>query len=163
MAYRKLNGRTGESKTRLYKCWCSMRTRCRPKLAAKYPIYGGRGISVCPEWDKSYQAFAKWARANGWVETAERGRCTLDRIDVNGNYCPENCRFVDMKMQGRNRRVKKKYTVNGKNYLFVELAEKYGLTISVLNMRLARLKPGEDLHTALSKPYKQKQRRTKGG
>lgn len=163
MAYRKLNGKTGESTSRLYRCWNSMRTRCRPKLSAKYPLYSGRGIKVCPEWDNSYSEFAKWARANGWQDDAPRGNCTLDRIDVNGDYCPKNCRFVNMKLQGRNRRNNAKYSIRGRQYLFVELADKYGLPLNVLNMRLIRMKPTDDLHTILSKPYKKKTRITKGG
>lgn len=86
---------------RLYKVWLSMRSRIYNPHEAVYKHYGGRGITMCKEWD-DYQAFRTWAYANGYDETAKRGKCTIDRIDVNGNYCPENCRFVDQSTQMKN-------------------------------------------------------------
>lgn len=68
---------------------------------------GGRGIKVCQEWHK-IENFYKWAYNNGYDENAERGECTIDRIDVNGNYEPSNCRWVDMKTQANNKRNTKK-------------------------------------------------------
>lgn len=94
----------GGSKGRLYRVWRCMKQRCCDPRRPDYPYYGGRGISVCDEWMHDYQAFHIWAMANGYNPTAPKGKCTIDRIDVNGNYCPENCRFVSMKIQNTNRR-----------------------------------------------------------
>lgn len=97
-----------KSRSRLYGVWSGMRHRCNNKNASKYNFYGGRGISVCDEWNNSFENFYQWAMENGYDENAKRGDCTLDRIDTNGNYEPSNCRWVDMKIQSNNTRRNKK-------------------------------------------------------
>lgn len=91
------------SRKRIYWVWHGMKSRCTNPNAASYVNYGGRGITVCKEWSESFTAFRIWAYANGYDENAPRGACTLDRIDADGNYCPENCRWVGMDVQGANR------------------------------------------------------------
>jgi hypothetical protein len=84
-----------------------MRKRCNNKHDKKYLDYGGRGIRVSVEWD-NYNDFRNWAMQNGYNPNAKRGKCTLDRIDNDGNYAPNNCRWVDMKTQCNNRRPRRK-------------------------------------------------------
>lgn len=91
------------SRTRLYWVWHSMKSRCTNPTCTGYQLYGGRGISVCREWMDSFTAFREWAFAAGYDETAPHGQCTLDRINADGNYCPENCRWADMLTQANNK------------------------------------------------------------
>ena len=94
----------GKRHTRLYYVWLDMKTRCENPKVNSYKNYGGRGVKICEAWRNSFQAFHDWAMSNGYDPNAKRGDCTLDRIDVNGNYCPDNCRWVDMKVQNSNKR-----------------------------------------------------------
>lgn len=93
-----------KSNSRLYKVWNAMKERCYTTTAHNYYLYGGRGITICDEWRNDFQAFYDWAMANGYDENAPFGQCTIDRIDVDGNYEPSNCRWVDAKTQMNNRR-----------------------------------------------------------
>ena len=94
-----------DKRERLYTVWAAMKTRCENPNHVHYRHYGGRGIKVCAEW-ADYVVFRAWALANGYDPLAAKGQCTIDRIDVDGDYCPENCRWVSMKIQCRNRRAK---------------------------------------------------------
>lgn len=114
----------GDSRSRLYSVYTTMIQRCTNPNAHGYENYGGRGITVCNEW-MGYRRFKEWAMANGYKET-ERSKCTIDRIDPNGDYCPSNCRFVDMKSQQRNKRNNVSLTYKGETHCLSEWAEIVG-------------------------------------
>lgn len=94
----------GDSRTKLYKIWVGMKTRCLNPHFRKYHLYGGRGIKVCDEW-LNYENFKQWAYANGFDPNKTKVEQSLDRIDCNGNYEPSNCRWADIKTQNYNRRL----------------------------------------------------------
>ena len=88
----------GGKGTRLYNIWKNARQRCRNPKAPDYTIYGARGVTFAPVWD-DFAAFREWAMSNGY-----RDDLTLDRIDPDGGYCPDNCRWVTWKEQRHNQR-----------------------------------------------------------
>ena len=89
----------GDTGTRLHRIWKSMKCRCLTKSHPSYKWYGARGITICNEWADSYTAFKQWAMCNGYADSLE-----LDRIDVNGDYTPLNCRWITHHEQTMNRR-----------------------------------------------------------
>ena len=113
--------------------------------------YGGRGIIVCDEWKNDIQAFYKWAMCNGFNEKAKGKDCSIDRIDVNGNYEPKNCRWVNQTTQANNRRTNKKLFYKGDTYTIADLSRKTGVPEGLLRNRLAR---GWEVERAVSKEVK---------
>ena len=94
----------GKYGTRLYNIWQGMKDRCNNTNNQAYKHYGGRGIKVCDEWKDNFQAFYEWAMANGYIDNL-----SIDRIDVDGNYEPSNCRWATAKEQANNTRRNKNY------------------------------------------------------
>lgn len=92
------------SDDRLYKVWSGMKQRCQNRKHVGYRWYGNRGIKVCDEWSGSFLAFRDWAMSSGYDPSARRGECTIDRIDPDGDYCPDNCRWISIEEQQQNKR-----------------------------------------------------------
>lgn len=98
----------GESKTSLYSIWSCMKSRCFRSKDSNFFRYGGRGITVCKEWSESYECFRDWAMTHGYKKGL-----TIERINVNGNYCPENCTWITPTEQGYNKRNTRKIYFKG--------------------------------------------------
>lgn len=101
----------------LFNVWETMKNRCENPKREKYKDYGARGIKVCEEWEKPI-AFVEWALSNGYQKGLQ-----LDRIDNNGDYSPQNCRWVTPKENSRNRRNTKLLTINGETKCVAEWCE----------------------------------------
>ena len=115
--------------TRLYKIWASMRDRCNNANNHAYKHYGGRGITICKEWD-SYKEFETWALNSGYEETL-----TIDRIDVNGIYCPQNCRWATRLEQARNKRNTLFYLYKGEEITLTALSKIINIPYDTLRHR----------------------------
>lgn len=116
------------SRSSLYNSWCNMRQRCLNPKNPKFKRYGGRGITICDEW-MDIRGFIDWANKNGWKQGM-----TIDRIDNNGNYCPENCRWVSVSENSRKKSTTKIDIIKAQeirsriNEDWYKLAEEYGCT-----------------------------------
>ena len=100
----------------------NMMNRCFKERNSDYKDYGGRGIKVCDEWSNDFFKFKEWSEQNGF-----RKDLTLDRIDVNGDYCPENCRWATVKEQNRNKRNTAYLTYKGKKIAQAQFAEDFNI------------------------------------
>lgn len=118
--------------TRLFKIWGSMLERCNRKKHPQYMNYGGRGISVCDQWNgmQGFYNFREWALENGYDETL-----TIDRINVNGDYSPENCRWATVKEQMNNKRNNHLVNANGEVMTATQCSELYGIPKSTVRWR----------------------------
>lgn len=142
--FKKMATTHGESKTRLYRIWSGMKSRCVNPSCAGYENYGGRGITVCASWKNDFLSFKAWALSHGYDENAPRGQCTLDRVDVNGDYCPENCQWVPMKKQMQNKRNTHYITRNGETHSIAEWSQILGVPTNTLYSRAGWLGWPED-------------------
>lgn len=137
----------GLEHTRLYGIWSDMRLRCYDEKNIAYHRYGGRGITICDEWKNDVKAFYDWATANGYNDSL-----TIDRIDNDGNYCPENCRWATVKEQASNRRSNILVTHNGKTQTMKKWANEVGTPCKVVWARMQKL--GWSAERALTEPVK---------
>lgn len=119
--------------TRLYNIYNNMIMRCTNPNATNYSRYGGRGITVCKEWSgkRANIKFFEWALTNGYDDTL-----SLDRIDNNKGYSPDNCRWVSVKEQGRNKRNNIYLTLNGKTQILEEWAREVGIDSRLIRYRM---------------------------
>lgn len=127
----------GLTKTRLYNIWCAMKARCLRESAIGYDLYGGRGISVCDEWENSFEMFYEWSMSNGYKDAL-----TLDRIDVNGNCEPSNCRWATYTTQANNRRNTKRIEIKGELLTVREISDKYGINYNTVSTRYQKYRKG---------------------
>lgn len=137
-----MNLKHGMTGTRTFKSWETMKQRCTNPNAVDYERFGGRGIKVCAAWSKSFLTFLYD------MGIRPEGK-TLDRIDVNGNYTPKNCKWSTASEQHRNRRNTRYVTYKGKKYALYDLAEKFKIKPAVL---MTRLGSGWSIEKALTEP-----------
>lgn len=116
----------------LYLKWKNMKKRCNNPKATLYKNYGGRGISVCTEWN-DFENFYNWAINNGWKEGL-----TIERRDVNGNYCPENCTWETIKVQANNKTDNHYINYNGVIYTLTTLSEALNIPYNIVRYRISR-------------------------
>lgn len=139
--------------SKLYRIWANLKKRCND---TSYKYYGGRGITVCPEWQNDFMNFYDWAINNGYDENAKRGECTIDRIDVNGNYEPLNCRWVDYKTQMNNTRFNHLLEFEGQIHTTSEWAKIKGINRGTI---YSRLKLGWSIEKTLTQTIQKHERR----
>ena len=122
----------GMSNTKLYGIWSGMKSRCKNPNDNKYRYYGSRGISVCDEWE-NFEPFLEWSIDNGYTKGL-----SIDRIDVNGNYEPSNCRWTTMKEQQNNKRNNVLLTYEGETRSIAQWANELGVRFGLLYGRLKK-------------------------
>ncbi|MGG0718677.1 hypothetical protein ABE096_13930 [Robertmurraya massiliosenegalensis] len=130
----------GDFGTKLYGVWAGMKRRCYNPQTKHYTDYGGRGIKMCHEWKESYNVFKKWALANGYKEGL-----SIERIDVNKHYCPENCKWIPLSEQNSNKRTSIRIEYKGRKYSIKELSEMTGIKIKTIRDRYYRGLPIEKI------------------
>lgn len=129
---------------KLYEIWKGIKARCFNINSKDYRNYGGRGITICDEW-LDYNVFSNWAIYNKYINGL-----TIERIDVNGNYCPENCCWIENKYQGQNTRKVKRFIYNEKSYTIRQLSENFNVNYYTLKARLTQY--GWDIEKAINEP-----------
>ena len=140
-----IHGHSGE---RIYTIWHDMKQRCENPNDKYYHNYGGRGIKTCSEWKNSFQAFYNWSIVNGYKENL-----TLDRIDGNKGYSPDNCRWVTRKFQANNTRRNVILKFNEVSHTMVEWSDILDISYMALCHRIER---GWSIERALTTPVQKK-------
>lgn len=131
------------SNTRIYRIWGNMNNRCDNPRNPAYDNYGGRGIKVCDEW-KSFENFYDWAINNGYTDNL-----TIDRIDVDNGYNPDNCRWVGRDVQSNNKRTNRFFTFNGETHTLKEWSDIFNVSYKTVHARISR---GWDFERAIFEP-----------
>ncbi|MDB1947668.1 hypothetical protein PMY35_07525 [Clostridium tertium] len=133
-------------KTKLYGRWVMMKQRCYNPNNKDYYNYGARGIQVCDEWRNNYLSFHNWAYSNGYDDTL-----SIDRVNVDGNYEPDNCRWVDNNIQANNKVCTIFVEYRGINVTLTELSKLTDIKRETLEMRYIRGDRGERLYRPVRK------------
>ena len=141
----------GLSKTRLHTIWHSMLCRCKYKGTHSYKNYGGKGIKVCEEWEHNFMNFYNWAMSNGYKDGL-----TLDRIDNNKGYSPDNCRWATREEQANNRKTNRFLAYKGETKTCKQWCREYNVSPTTLYDRLGR---GWTIEQALTIPVEGKHRK----
>lgn len=132
---------------RLYNIWHGIKLRCCTPTNKDYSNYGGRGITICAEWVSDYAAFREWALSNGYADNL-----SIDRIDNDKGYSPDNCRWVDMKRQNNNRRSNHLITYKGETKSIADFCDEKGLNFQTIYARIVHR--GWSVEKALETPIK---------
>lgn len=135
----------GLSNTRLYRIWNAMKCRCNLPTNNNYKNYGGRGIKICKEWNDNFLSFYDWAMANGYSENL-----TIERLNNDGNYEPDNCRWATKKEQANNRRYCVMITYNGKTQNLTQWCKELNLDYKFIHNRIKKNK--WDFERAITTP-----------
>lgn len=141
--------------TRIYSIWAGMKNRCYNKNEPAYKRYGGRGIRMCNEWKDVPDHFFEWAYKNGYTDNL-----TIERIDVDGDYCPENCTWIPRNKQQANRSYCRMYTYNGKTQNLTQWCYELGIPYKQVHNRINKL--GWSFERSISEPCHIEKRTKKG-
>ena len=134
----------GQSRTRLYTIWCDMKQRCLNKKQKVFKHYGERKISICDKWKNDFNSFYDWSIRNGYADNL-----TIDRIDVDGNYNPSNCRWATMQQQHRNTRRNVFVEINGVKKVLIDWCGYYKIKYTTV---LSRIYSGWEMVKAITTP-----------
>jgi hypothetical protein len=130
----------GLTNSRLYTIREGMITRCYKKNSISYDNYGGRGITICDEWLNDFMSFYNWAMANGYDDNL-----TIERIDVNGNYEPSNCKWITNSEQSKNKRSTVYFTYNGETKIVSDWIKELGIPKTTFRRRIQQNRPIEEI------------------
>ena len=119
--------------TKIYEVWKTLKQRCFNPTNISYKNYGGRGITICEDWKNNFSSFYEWSMKNGYKEGL-----SIDRIDNNGNYCPENCRWTDRLTQANNTRTNHFITFRNQTKTIAEWARHFNLPYSNILAKLQK-------------------------
>ena len=119
--------------TKIYEVWKTLKQRCFNPTNISYKNYGGRGITICEDWKNNFSSFYEWSMKNGYKEGL-----SIDRIDNNGNYCPENCRWTDRKTQANNTRTNHFITFRNQTKTIAEWSRHFNLPYSNIFAKLQK-------------------------
>ena len=145
------------SKTRLYGIWLGMRDRCNNPKNYAYERYGGRGVSICEDWNLDFFSFRQWALQNGYND-----ELSIERIDVNGNYEPSNCRWATAQEQADNKTCNILITIGDRTQNLQQWCDEYGIKRSTVNTRVRLC--GWDYERAITTPIRShKEYKTRNG
>lgn len=134
---------------RLYAVWIGMKNRCNNPHDKHYPDYGGRGIKLCEEWS-DYSVFRQWAMLAGYDPLADKGECTIERVNNDAGYSPENCIWASSVTQCNNRRNNRRLSFNGEEKTLSEWAREIGIRKDTLRRRICEY--GWSVERALTEP-----------